>query len=473
MHLLRWHWPTAAAVVIGLLACSSAAGQDFAPWLEQQQPWHTAELPPAWDGAHYAAPPVVPDYESVDWPDAMGSGVFGGQHPAHIDTSFPPRMRDPLPPAPAMHDWQRDWQTETPALLYRPSGLSGPLGHDAWYRIGGLARGYYINDQRIEFTGNEETFAVEGVIDGGVRQLVGGWELLLEAEIFLNQPFDRNILTDTAARRSFVANFDIEPLQISQLYLGARYGDLYAAVGRFVTPFGRFYYPLYRNNFDDSPFIRSDAILYRETGFILQWDPAWWVFTAALTNGGFEQDTNSSKALVARIGIDQPWFAVGASIKAQDGIGSEGHKAFNEHVGLDAMVRRGGWTLSAEVIYDHHGLRRPGTALTDIFWGRSLYFRDLNKGLNQPIAGVGYYVNLGYEGPLWTLMLNYGEYYPEAIGDERHDAAIHRGLLKASRHWTRHFESYAAILLENDRDDGLDTHPRRGVYVLTGCQFAL
>ena len=77
-----------------------------------------------------------------------------------------------------------------------------------------------------------------------------------------------------------------------------------------MTPFGRFYYPLYRNNFDDSPFIRSEAILFRETGLLGQWDPEGWVFTAALTNGGFEQDTNSSKALVARAGIDLPYFAL-------------------------------------------------------------------------------------------------------------------------------------------------------------------
>src|SRR5205823_13770540 len=106
--------------------------------------------------------------------------------------------------------------------------------------------------------------------------------------------------------RSVTADVDIDPLQIWQLYLGARNGDLYAALGRFVTPFGRFYFPNYRNNFDDSAFIRSEAISFRETGLLLQWDPGIWVMQAALTNGSFEQDTNSSKALVARVGIDQP-----------------------------------------------------------------------------------------------------------------------------------------------------------------------
>jgi hypothetical protein len=344
---------------------------------------------------------------------------------------------------------------------------------DWWYHLGGKGRGYYINDQRIEFTGLEATFAAEGVIDGGIHQRAGDWELMLEGELFLNQPFDRNILMDTPDRRSFAANFDVEPLQISQLYAGAQRGDWFLAMGRFVTPFGRFYFPNYRNNFDDSPFIRSEAIRFRETGLLVEWNPEGWIFTGAVTNGGFEQDTNSSKAFIGRAGIERAWFALGASVKNQDGIGSEGQKSFNGHVGMDAMIRSDPWTLSAEVIYDEYGMRRPGTALTDIFWGRSLYFRDVNEGLNLSITGVGYYVNLGYEGPAWSISLNYGEFYPEQLGVPEHDQPIRRGLVKASRFWTPQFETYGIVLVENDRDDGLDTHPRRGVYVIAGMQFSL
>jgi hypothetical protein len=350
--------------------------------------------------------------------------------------------------------------------------LPAPINNEFSYHVGGKGRGYYINDQRIEFTGVEATFAVEGVIDGGIHQQAGGWDLMIETQLFLNQPFDRNILVNTPERQSFAANFDIDPLQISQLYLGARNGDFYTALGRFVTPFGRFYFPNYRNNFDDSPFIRSEAILFRETGFLLQWDPAGWVFTAALTNGGFQQDANSSKAVVARVGIDQAWFALGASIKWQDGIGSEMQKTFNNHAGIDAMVRFGNWTLSGEAIYDQYGLRRPGTPLNDIFWGRSLYYRDLNNGFNIPITGAGYYVNLGYEGPNWSLMLNYGEFYPQQLGIPQHDATTRRGIVKASRHWSRYFETYSVVLLENDLPDAFDNSTRRGFYVIGGCQFA-
>lgn len=339
------------------------------------------------------------------------------------------------------------------------------------YHLGGRARGYYVNDHRIEFTGQESTFAVEGVVEGGCLERVDGWDLSLETQFFLNQPFDRNMLVDTPERQSFTANFQPDPFEISQLYVGARHGDFYLALGRFVTPFGRFYFPNYRNNFDDSPFIRSEAILFRETGLLAQWDPGIWTFTGAIVNGGFQQDTNSSKAIVARVGIDQPGYALGTSVKWQDGIGSEGQKTYNNHAGVDGMLRCGAWTLSAEAIYDQYGLRRPGTPLNSITWGRSLYYRDLNNGQHIPITGFGYYVNLGYAGPWWTLMLNYGEFYPEQIGNRRQDEVTRRGLIKFSRHWSPHFETYGIVLRENDLALAFDHSTRLGIYLIVGGQL--
>lgn len=339
------------------------------------------------------------------------------------------------------------------------------------YDVGGAARAYYINDQRIEFSGLEETFAVEGVVAGSVAHDVGAWKCDLQTELFLNQPFDRNVLVDSPDRQSFAPNFEVETLQISQLYLGARRENWYVAAGRFPTPFGRYYYPIYRNNFDDSPFIRAEAIRFRETGILAQWDPEGWSFAGALTNGGFEQDSNSSKALVARAGIDRESFALGASVKVQDGVGSEGQKQFNEHFGLDGMLRHGPWTLSGEVIFDHYGFRRPGFDQQDVFWGRSLYFRDINDAYHRPVEGVGYHVNLGYEGPLWTLALNYGEYHPEQLSNRLHDAVNRRGLFKASRHWSRHLETYGVLMVENSLPNAFAGHARNGIYVVGGCQF--
>ncbi len=374
-----------------------------------------------------------------------------------------------------------NFNAQMPAGEMLPVPMSGPPltgwpatspgTGDYRYHFDGQARGYYLNDQRIEFTGVEASFAVEGVLEGGISQRVNDWDVCVESQFFLSQPFGKNVYANSPLRQSFAQNYDIEPLEISQLYIGARNGDFYLALGRFVTPFGRFYFPNYRNNFDDSPFIRSEAILFRETGLVMQWDPGIWVCTAAVTNGSFQQDTNSSKALVARVGIDQPWYAIGASVKWQDGNGSEEQKVYNNHAGCDAMVRFGNWTLSSEAIYDQYGLRRPGTALNDITWGRSLYFRDLNNGYHIPITGFGYYVNLGYEGPQWSLMFNYGEFYPEDIGDIRHDNPTRRGLIKASRHWTPNLETYGVVMLENDLVAAFDGSLRRGTYLMCGAQF--
>lgn len=345
---------------------------------------------------------------------------------------------------------------------------------DRWSHVGGKARSYFVTDQRIEFTGQETTFAVEGAIDGGYHRRAGAWELLLEGELFLNLPFDGNLLRDTPERRSFAANFDIDPLQISQLYLGARHDDWYLSLGRFVTPFGRFYFPQYRNNFSDAPFIRSEAILFRETGALVQWDPEGYVFTAALTNGGFGQDTNASKAVIARAGLDRDNFALGTSVKWHDGISSEGQKQYNRHVGIDALVRRGQWTLSAEAIYDQYGFRRPGFDPNDIFWGRSIYFRDQNDGLYDPIEGFGYYVDLGYAGERFSVHLNYGDYFPERIGNVPHDQDVHRGLVKWSWHPVLHFEIYGIALVENDGPLGFATRAqRRGLMGILGCQWSL
>ncbi|HUE72212.1 MAG TPA: hypothetical protein VMP01_15115 [Pirellulaceae bacterium] len=344
----------------------------------------------------------------------------------------------------------------------------------SWHHVGGKARGYFVTDQRYEFTGQETTFAVEGVVDGGYHRMTGDWELSMDGELFLNLPFDRNLLVDTPERRSFAANFDIDPVQISQLTLGARRDDWYLAIGRFVTPFGRFYFPQYRNDFSDAPFIRSEAVLFRETGVLAQWDPEGYVFTAAITNGGFGQDTNASKALVARAGIDRENFALGSSVKWHDGISSEGQKQYNRHVGVDAMLRRGRWILSGEAIYDQYGFRRPGFDQSDIFWGRSIYFRDLNDGLYDPIEGAGYYVDLGYDGDFWSASLNFGSYFPERIGNVPHDRDVHRGLVKLSWHPVEHFEIYSITLVESDGPLGFATRShRRGVVAILGCQWSL
>ncbi|HEV7279298.1 MAG TPA: hypothetical protein VGN57_03715 [Pirellulaceae bacterium] len=337
-----------------------------------------------------------------------------------------------------------------------------------------LARGYFVNDQRIEFTGQEDTFGVEGVFDMGWSKDLAGGVATAHTQLFLNQPFDDNVLVDTPFRESYAHNFEVEPLEISQLYLRYETGDWNFVLGKFMTPFGRVWFPIYTNDFRDSPFIRSEAILWRETGVMVERRLGEVSLTAAITNGSLERDTNSSKALVSRVGWnrDERWN-VGASIKMQDGIGSEGQKEFNEHVGFDAMTRLGSrWILSGELIFDRYGIRRPGFPLDDIFWGRSYYNRQLNAGYHEALSGVGYYADLGYLGDLWSLHFNYGEFRPDPVGDRLHDTNNHRGMAKTIRHVAPGLDVYSIVLVENRLFDPDMANYRKGFSIWAGVQWA-
>lgn len=335
-----------------------------------------------------------------------------------------------------------------------------------------LARAYFIDDQRIEWSGQELTFGVEGVVRGAHTHSVGDTDLILNGELFLNQPFDRNIYVNSAARRSYRANFDIEPFAIQQLYVAMRQGNLYGAIGRFPTPFGRALFPIYTNDFHDAPFIRTESILWRETGALVEYSPGNLIFTTALVNGGPERDTNSSKALVARAGLDFDGLACGVSMKRQDGIGSETQKTYKNHYGFDWMLRRDRWTLSGEFIYDEYGFRAPFNP-HNITWGRSNYHRDRSLPSGDPLHGIGHYIDLTYRGDAWTLMLNFGEFYPHSIGDFRHDVINRRGIIKPVRHVTEHLDIYTMLLIESPNAPWYDLETRSSWEALVGFQYAL
>src|SRR5208282_2734331 len=57
-----------------------------------------------------------------------------------------------------------------------------------------VARGYYANDQRIEWSGMEATFGGEAVLTPRLRQRCGDFEFLLDSELNINQPFDQDQL---------------------------------------------------------------------------------------------------------------------------------------------------------------------------------------------------------------------------------------------------------------------------------------
>ncbi len=355
-----------------------------------------------------------------------------------------------------------DWKPESPSWWQKLE-----------YDLSLYGRGAYQYDHRIWFTGQASDFSVEGGLYGYLQTTESAWTTRLDCELYINQPFDRNRLVDTPQRMSYDPNFALDVLEISQLVISARNEDWLFAAGKMVTPFGRFYFPLFTNRMDDAPFIRTEAILWRETGLLAQYDPDMFVATFAFTNGGFDRDANSSKAIIARLGLQEENWAVGSSVKWQDGIGSEGQKETNNHVGLDAMYRHGQWVFSGEVIYDEYGLRRGDLMLDDIFWGRSLYNRQLQQAIYGDMYGVGYYLDVGYLADHWQFHVNYGEYHPKFIGERIHDTVSRRGIVKGAYNFNKNFAWYTMLMLENTVKDFEHGHDRKGIYVLTGVQASL
>ncbi len=346
---------------------------------------------------------------------------------------------------------------------------SGENGNTV-YSFQGTARAYYLNDQRIEFTGQEETFGVEAALRGSIERCVNSWQVGLHSEFFLTQRFDENILVDTAERRSFRGLFDDDVLSISQLYFSASRGDWTFAAGKRDTPFGRAFFPLNTNERIDAPFIRTESILWRETGLFIDYRPGRFHFSLAGVNGSEDRDTNSSKGIIGRVGVDMDWLVFGASAKFQDGIGSESQKFRNNHVGLDAMVRGERWLLSGEIIYDEYGFRRPFNPL-DITWGRSIYNRDIFFP-GRRLYGLGFYLNFIYRAPLGTWVLNYGEYRPQVdTGDFIHDQVTRRGLIKHIYHIAPGIDWYNTLIIENDVEPAQAARIRRGLTGLTGIEW--
>lgn len=346
----------------------------------------------------------------------------------------------------------------------------GPNGRTAAW--GAVVRAGYFHDQRYEFTGTESTFGAESQLYGELCEPCSLLNLELTGELYLTEPFHRNFLVDYPERESFRHNFDVEPVEISQLNVGWSHGDWAFVCGRFVTPFGRYYLPLFSNNRSDAPFIRSESILFRETGLMLTWEPRDWSLALAMTNGCDGRDTNSSKGVVSRVGIDREHFVGGISVKWQDGQGSEGQKQFNNHAGMDWLFRTGRWAWAGEFIYDQYGIRRPGLDLDSITWGRSLYNRQLNVGLNQPIEGLGYYSSVIYLENCRTWTLTYGQFFPNQIGDPIHDTTTHRLMGQVQWWWSDHASSYVSTFWENEVPNAQAGRTRYGFYLLTGLQYA-
>jgi len=413
------------------------------------------------------------------WPLApqKGSGVVfdvGGDNvgqPEHNSADMENNSRPPWSPESAESP---DVVPGRPVSMEQPShGLDKLRRWVDWCDFGLVVRGYYLNDQRIAWSGVEDTFGAEGAFSPVLKRQCGPWLATVAGEFYLNEPFDRNILTDTPERASYLGNYRVDTFEISQLFLSVERDGFLFALGKLETPFGRTYFPLLTNARLDTPFIRTESIRWRETGVLLRYRPGLFVGDLALTNGGDDRDTNSSKALISRLGLEGDNWAVGASVKAQDGVGSEIEKEFNSHVGMDFMLRRGRFIFSGEVIYDEYGFRRPGFDPNRITWRKSIYYRDQNYRDGVPLTGVGYYLDLEYGGDCWFASANYGEFYPRPIGDPQHDVVNRRGIMKLAYQVAAGLSVYGACILETEGYIAQDGRPRRGIVGLVGLQYAL
>lgn len=315
--------------------------------------------------------------------------------------------------------------------------------------IASVFRSYYLNDQRIQWSGVEATFGAEAAVSADVQRKIKGGHMRLFSEIFLNQPFDRNILTDER-RAKYMPNFDITPCEIARLYIGVNKGNFSFDLGRKATNFGKNYSLPMLNSFLAQPFIRTEAVLRYETGLFLAYTPGILNVSLAVVNGSSGMDTNSSKAGIIRLGLKGNNWAFGISAKGQDGIGSENQKRYNNHAGVDVMFKTGRFRFSAEMIYDEYGFRKEYDE-ADISWKRSLYYRDIFYKHETPVTGIGGYACLQYETGRWLAELNYGEYYPEEIGYAFHDDRTKRGIAKLMIRLADNFHLFCMGLFENDR----------------------
>jgi hypothetical protein len=353
------------------------------------------------------------------------------------------------------------------------TGLTIALDDSTYLQFNGLVRGFYRDDQRIFWSGLEQTFGAEGVLRPLFATQRGAWEFRAEGEFFLNQPYGSSILSDPV-RDVYRANFTNQPFQIQQLYLAAQNGDFLVRLGRVNTPFGRYESPMFSNSLMDAPFLRTEVIGFTETGLFLRYQPQGWSADVGIINDQPDLATNSSKGLVGRLAMDRPYFTLGVSGRLADGISSDQQKRFHNLVGVDGTVRLGRFEVYSETVGDQHGFRYNFPLLGEPagLGVRSLYGRDVYVGDNVPIYGVGSYAGIRYRGERLYLDGSFGSYFPQHIGVAFHDVPIHQGVFKASYAITSRLQVFSVGIVENYRPKENATIQRYYPYaLLNGVQF--
>lgn len=314
----------------------------------------------------------------------------------------------------------------------------------------GDVRTFFLNDQRIQWSGMETTFGAESTLHFSLDHSLEKGCLQVRGTMFLQQPFNRNILQDER-REFYYENFQRRNLEIARLSIAWEGKHFRLGLGKHPSLFGRHGQSRYINRFLTFPFIRSEVILPHETGLFFSYFSGIFRLDLAVVNGCNNLDTNSSKGGILRIGIDTGSLQFGASIKAQDGIGSEWQKQYNNHLGVDISFQKGPFSISSEVIYDQYGFHRFYDTQKQ-FWERSLYYRDVFKDTKTPVEGIGGYISLRYCNRLTDIQVHYGEYHPETIGHPYHDDPVRRLVIKGRRGIFPGFFVYGFFLLENERN---------------------
>jgi hypothetical protein len=312
-----------------------------------------------------------------------------------------------------------------------------------------VLRAFLLNDQRLQWSGLETTFAAEAAVRLDWTKRFSRWRVAARGEAFLNQRSDANILADEYRDR-YRQNFAYDLFSLKQLYVQAGSGAVELRIGKFPTPFGRRHAASFCNAQVDLPFIRAESIIPYDTGLQLSLAPRFWRLDVAVVNGSEDRDTNSAKAVIARLGLHGKNWELGVSGKVFGDRGSETQKQYSDHVGIDLRVRAGAFTLSGECIRERYGLRQPYPE-ERIFWPRSFYYRDIFYQLETPIKGTGGYVNLSWENRAVSLALNYGLYRPQRIGNPLHDAVNRRLLASCAVRILQGLSPFVSVLVENDR----------------------
>ncbi len=332
-----------------------------------------------------------------------------------------------------------------PSLPAEESSTDGPDG----LAYQATVRAFLIDDQRIQWSGVENSFSAEAVLQLNYHRHLAGLNLQVQTEVLISQPFNRNILSDEYRIR-YRQNFDIDPVSFKQLFIGVEAASFTLKLGKFVSPFGRSHVPSLCNAYIDQPFIRAESIMRWDTGLAVSLTPGPFSLDLALVNGSEDQDTNSAKALIGRVGLGGQNWAIGLSGKYFGDQGSETQKMYSDHLGVDLMVRLGRLTLSGELIHDRYGLHRP-LSEAEVTWPRSYYYRDIHRAFKTAITGTGGYVNLNWQGSSVSVNLNYGEFHPVQIGQPLHDEMNRRLLASLTIRFFEGLQLFVSTLFENDR----------------------